>query len=190
MTPGAYSSDVIAITEGWIDALSLAKFEIPAAAPFGTSNRPEWLRTHTVSRETVLATDDDKAKLLGQTRDAVGGGKAAKELNAWLCGESTVTRMTFGGEKDPNALLQRNPAALKKLVAAAKAEVHNSVQRAYRQDWLEHYGEEPPCGLERSLTYSKATAEARARAIGVVKVQKRAAEQGQEQLRPRRGHRR
>lgn len=59
-TPGAIDADVVALTEGPMDALSLALCGVPALAMIGT-NLPAWLCRRTYSRQVLVATDADVA---------------------------------------------------------------------------------------------------------------------------------
>ena len=60
MTPGALEPDFVAITEGSMDALTLAACDVPAVAIMGCTVWPEWLEVKLAFREVLVATDDDE----------------------------------------------------------------------------------------------------------------------------------
>lgn len=59
-TPGALTASTFAITEGPMDAISLALCDVPAVAMIGT-NPPSWLCRHTFNHRVLVATDSDVA---------------------------------------------------------------------------------------------------------------------------------
>lgn len=95
-TEGALQTDTVAITEGPIDALSLALGALPAVALIGT-NAPHWLRKHAFSRRVLIATDADDA-----------GDAAAAAITRQLGSYgATVERLRpAGGCKDWNDVLR------------------------------------------------------------------------------------
>jgi hypothetical protein len=58
--PGALKSEVIAVVEGPMDALSLAFCHLPAVAMMGTS-WPDWLLEAIADKQVLIATDADTA---------------------------------------------------------------------------------------------------------------------------------
>jgi len=106
----AAMTEVVAVVEGPIDALSLAVCELPAIALCGAKNRPAWLRTALAFRSVVLATDNDAA-----------GDAAAEDLRVWLNLGTRCSRLALpAGCKDTNELLRRDPDAMLDVARAAR----------------------------------------------------------------------
>ncbi len=103
-------TQVVAIVEAPIDALTLAVCELPAIALCGASNRPAWLRRELYGRSVILATDNDAA-----------GDAAASDLKEWLNLRTRTSRLALPtGVKDVNELLVGNPAALLDIAREAR----------------------------------------------------------------------
>jgi len=104
-TPGALSASTFAITEGPMDALSLAFCGLPAVAMIGT-NVPAWLCRHTFSRRVLIASDADAA-----------GDEAATRIAAQCAsyGADGVRLRPVGG-KDWNDVLQRHGTEIMRLL--------------------------------------------------------------------------
>lgn len=103
-------TEVVAIVEGPIDALSLAVCELPAIALCGAKSRPAWLRTALAFRSVVLATDNDTA-----------GDASAEDLRVWLNLGTRCSRLALPARcKDTNELLRRDPDAMLDVARAAR----------------------------------------------------------------------
>lgn len=95
-TPGAMTSEIVAVVEGEIDALSLALCGLPSAAMIGTS-WASWLPQSLAHKLVLIATDADAA-----------GDEAAEDLAAALAAfECRARRLRPAGGKDWNDELLR-----------------------------------------------------------------------------------
>lgn len=109
-TAAALETDVLAICEGPLDALSLAVCELPAIALCGAKNRPAWLRMALRQQHVVLALDRDAA-----------GDAAAADLRVWFNLGTTCERLVLREDtKDVNELLRRDPEELLALARETK----------------------------------------------------------------------
>jgi Toprim domain len=96
-TPGALAASTFAITEGPMDALSLALCGLPAVAMIGT-NPPTWLCRHTFNHRVLVATDTD----------AAGDEAAARVIQGCASYGGTLIRLRPpAGTNDWNDALQR-----------------------------------------------------------------------------------
>jgi hypothetical protein len=126
-TPGARDSELIAIAEAPIDALSLHAAGVPAIALGGTQNQPAFLADVLAGRKIILALDADAP-----------GITATVKLEE-LLQRSEITRLKLppgikGAHlKDANEALCRVPDALRYAVQAAKARVEIELQSEVEQ---------------------------------------------------------
>lgn len=95
-TPRAFESEVVALVEAPIDALTLAALGFPAIATMGAKNFPKWLPRRLAFREVLLAQDADQA-----------GDEAAERVAAELQAfGGRCSRLRPNQAKDWNELLQ------------------------------------------------------------------------------------
>ncbi len=102
MTPGAFSSRVIAVCESPIDALSLWLCGIAAVALVGTS-APGWLPSVLAFKHVLLATDNDQPDRSGKRAGDEAAAKLAIDFDAR---GSHTFRLRPRGGKDWSEILE------------------------------------------------------------------------------------
>lgn len=95
-TPGVWNSPRIALTEGPLDALTLADCYLPAVALMGTS-WPVWLPMSLSGKQVFIATDADNA----------GDEAAAQLTEAVSLIALRITRLRSPSDKDWNEMFMR-----------------------------------------------------------------------------------